>query len=77
MKRLRVGFAGEDRGYRWLPKKPPLAAGEGVTRHPGADAAEQLSVAGGAPQRNEELSSLAAVLRVPLWNLLIRKGPFA
>lgn len=29
------------------------APGEGVTRHPGAGAAQQLSVAGGKPLRNE------------------------
>ncbi len=51
-----------------------MAAGEGVTRHPGADAAEQLSVTGGEPQRNEELSSLAAVFRLPEGNLLIRQA---
>jgi hypothetical protein len=55
-------------------KKPPMAAGLGVTRHPGAGAAQQLSVAGGEPQRNEEFSSLAAVFWLPQGTLLIRQA---
>ena len=47
-----------------------------MTRHPGAGAAEQLSVTGGEPLRNEQLSSLAAVLRLPVGNLLIRQARF-
>jgi hypothetical protein len=37
---LRAGFAGENRGYRRLPENDAGASGEGVTRHPGAGAAE-------------------------------------
>jgi organic radical activating enzyme len=56
-------ISGLPRSIQNSAKKPPMAAGLGVTRHPGAGAAQQLSVAGGEPLRNEELSSLAAVLR--------------
>jgi hypothetical protein len=52
----------------------PSASAEGVTRHPGAGAAEELSVAGGEPLRNEQLLSLAAVFGLPRGSLLIRFG---